>query len=460
MGGWQLVTRSAYLWGLALTAAGGSLMVFIALPVLRRMVRLVLCLVLVTAVIGLGVWLPHRQLDAAFAGMNVQWSIPSADPEDEFVVALLGGPDIAVLADQSSARLISLADGHQINKIPATRDATFSVAGERLLVVQRGLAQLYDKEGKSLWSEVVHGDRGVAAGPGTTVLEAGDTAVAVADDGSIRWQRKVDAIRAESSRFPNVGDLPANNIYLTSGPPVLPSVAALPLPATKDEWDFVEPTTGRSVHRAAGEFAGSVGPALITSTFVDGLGCDVRIKGESTKPALLGCTYGKPWAVGSALFFENGADANVTRFRPDGGIAGRLSVRDVSLSTAKSNQDRALVVSDRAMASRDGRTVHGYPDLRYVDGWTFVAESEGLTLKVGQQSVVVIAALPRTNPFDNRSGFVPGDDTGDTDHRISVLDATTGAVTGSVRAHTVSSIRPVAPGRALVVADGNVLLLG
>ncbi|MGH3756913.1 hypothetical protein [Actinophytocola sp.] len=46
VGGWLAAVRAAYLWGLVLEAFGLRLLVFVALPTLRRSVRAAVCVVL------------------------------------------------------------------------------------------------------------------------------------------------------------------------------------------------------------------------------------------------------------------------------------------------------------------------------------------------------------------------------------------------------------------------------
>ena len=463
--GWHAASRSAYLWGLALAALGLSLVVFVALPTLHRLARLGMCVALAAVVVALGVWLPRRALDAEFTGENVRWSAQSVATEGkdrysdhEFVASVFG--DTVVLANRTSARFVSLADGHELAKIQADRDDTFSLAGDRLLVVRKRSAMLYDSVGKPVWPGAIRAERGVAASQGFTVLEAEDTAMAVADDGSVRWKRQVDKIRATSSRFPNVTTLPTSNIYLESGPPVLPSSGALPLPETTDEWDFVDPASGESVYRARGRYAGSVGKALITSTPIDDDRCELRIRGNAGNPSQVGCSFGKPWARGQVLFFEQGVDGSAIELGADGSIGERVALKDVSLSTEGSSRGRRLSVSDDGMAWRDGNLVQGYPALRYGGDWKFVAESGNLSLDVGRQTVLVTASVARTNPFDPRPAHSPVDEFAGGDYRITVLDQRTGAVTGSVRAHEIGSVELVRPGTALVVVDGRIMLIG
>lgn len=436
--GWFTASRTAYLWGLALATVGAGLVVFVALPAVRGLVRAGVCVLLAVAVVGLGTWLPQQALADEFAGSNVRWSIPT---KDEFAVAVVGGN--VVLADETSARLVRLTDGAVLGPIRADRGDTFSMAGDRLLVVRTGSAMLYDRAAQPVWPAPVPADRGVAAAGGITVVEADATASGIADDGSVRWTRPVDEIRAAHQRFPNVTELPFDNIYVESGPPVLPRVAALPAPA--GDWEFVAPATGVTRQRADGEYAGAIGDRPVTTTPA-GDECAVWLAGTThTAP----CTFGKPWAYESALFFENGPDATVLR-----GDGDPTRLKDVSLTA-----QRHLTASPDGMALRKGRLVRGYPTLRYVNDWQFVAESESATVYAGGGAVVVLAALRRTNPFDPRPGFTPAAEPQDQDYRLTVLDQRTGAVAGEVRAHVVSSIDPVGPGTALIVADGKAMLI-
>jgi len=439
VGGWFTVNLAAYVWGLVLATVGAAAVLFLALPAVRGLLRAAMCVLLAVAVVGLGLWLPQRSLAGEFTGSNIRWSIPAAG---ELAVAVYDGN--VVLAGPTSARVVALTDGEVLGTIRAGRGDTFSVADDRLLVVADHSATLHDRRGRSVWPSPVRADRGVAAAAGVTVVEAGDSASAVADDGSVRWTRTVDAKRATHQRFPNVAELPFDNINLETGPPVLPRLAALPVPASID-WEFLDPATGAVERRAPGDHAGVVDGRAVTSSLVDGR-CQVSLDGAANTVA---CTYGKPWGYGTALFFENGANASV--------IAGD---RDpVYLENATLTERRRLTVSPTGMASRQGRLVRGYPTLRSVNDWQFVAESESATVYAGNGAVVVLAALRRTNPFDPRAGFVPTAASPDQDYRVTVLDQRNGDVAGEVRAHDVASIDLVGPGSALVVADDKAMLV-
>ncbi|MCP3805588.1 hypothetical protein NLX83_40625 [Allokutzneria sp. A3M-2-11 16] len=442
VGGSYTATASAYVWGLALAALGAGLGVFLVLQ-LRTLARVAICGVVAVVVIGLGVWLPYRALNSEFAGENVQWAVAS---DDEFIEGVLD--EAAVLANRSSARFISLADGRELNRIQADRDDTFSRAGDRLLVIRDRSAMLYDRVGKPVWPKHIRADRGVASAPGFTLLETKDVVSAVADDGGVRWTRPVDEVRAATGRFPNVTMLPDD----TGEPPVLPSIGALPLRGTQDEWEFVDPASAETVHRERGAFAGVVGKTMVTSTQT-GDRCAVR---TSVGQRSLACSYGSPWAMGQALFFRDGVDASVIEL-PGDPEARRLE--DVAIYTTGAKA-RRLKVSSEGMAWRDGQLVRGYPKLNYSRPWTFVAESASTSVDVARHAVVVNTALPRTNPFDPRPGHAPGVELPDQDYRITVLDQQTGRVTGSIRVDSVDSIEPVARGVALVAADGKVMLLG
>lgn len=308
VGGWFAAGAAAYLWGLALVALGGSLLVFIALPMVRRLFRAGLCLVVAAVVVGVGVWVPRQALAAEFAGENVRWSIPSVGAErdfyydHEFVAAVVG--DTVVLANRESARMVSLTDGRELGTLRADRDDRFSIAGDRLLVADGRSAMLYDQAGSPVWPAAVPAERGVAAFPDTTVVEREGVVSAIGDDGSVRWTRPEDPVRADGSRFPNVLDLPEDNIHLENGPPVLPPLAALPVADSATAWEFVG-ADGTTVARADGTYAGSVGdqPVTVTEAPQD---CAVWRDGEQQQ---VGATFCKPWALGDVLFFENGADA-------------------------------------------------------------------------------------------------------------------------------------------------------
>ena len=435
VGGWFVANAATYVCGLVLAVLGGWLLLFVALPMLRQLVRAGLCVLLAVAVLGLGLSVPRQMLAAEFDGEGVLWSVPS---DDELIEVVLG--DIAVLANATSARMISLLDGRELGRLPADYDARFTLAGDRLLVVDHSSAMLYDRSARPVWPAPVHAERGVAADGDVTVVEAQDVASAIADDGSIRWTREVDSIRAAHSRFPAVLRLPEDNIFLDKGPPVLPPLAALPLAGTA--WEFVD-ATGATVARADGEYAGAVGDTPITSTLV-GDWCDLWIAGQRKQ---LDCTFGKPWAMGHLLFFENGIDA--IALPADGGTGTTLE--SVALGTY--HKDRRLMVSDEGMAYREGSLIRGYPALSYRDHWEFVAESEGTTAYVGNGTVAVLTWVRRTNPLDHS--------TGRDDHRVTVHDGRTGTVTGSIRADgPFNSVEPLPGGAALLSADGKVTLVG
>ncbi|RZS44519.1 hypothetical protein EV193_101395 [Herbihabitans rhizosphaerae] len=466
--GWRDASKFGYLWGLAIGALGVLMLVFIALPRLMGFLRVLIAIVLAGAAVAAGVWLPNRALAKEFDGEGVRWSAQSmrsggqdAYSDHEFVQRVLGRT--AVLANRTSARVISLTDGREFGKIAADRDDTYSIAGERLLVIRRRIAMLYDDHGKPLWPNGIPAERGVASASGVTVLEsdcqgATCTATAVSDDGTVRWRRPVDSTAAAYKRFPNVTTLPADNINLASGPPVLPTHAALPVPGQPAEWDFVDLVTGNPVHHARGEYAGSIDKALITVTKQPS-DCATQIHTDEggDKNLLVKCTFAKPWARGSQLVFQDGVDAVAMRLGERGAIGEQVRLRDVALAQGDRRQHE---MSEDGLASRDGGLVIGYPELSYRGGWKFVAESDRVSLDVGNRTVAVQANLRRTNPFDPVSGYVPDVEFAETDVRITVLDQLTGAVTGSVRAHEVGSIEPVRPGTALVVADGKIMLVG
>lgn len=451
VGGWLTPSRAAYLWGMVLVVLGGWLLLFVALPMLWRLVRAGLCLVLAAVVVAAGLWVPQQMLAAEFAGENVRWSIPSRAAErdvyyDHEVVMTVFG-DVVVLANRTSARLVSLADGRELGTLPADRDDRFSIAGERLLVVRGRSAMLYDRTAKRVWPSSVTAERGVAAFPGRTVVEHAGVVSAVDDDGTVRWTRQDVLEHAYHRRFPNVLELPDHSYNAEKGPPVLPTLAALPVAATS--WEFVD-ADGTTVARADGEFAGSVGDRPITVT-PSGDRCAMWRDGEHQE---VWSDYCRPWAQGDVLFFTSGIDAWAVP------SAGGAYTELKSAALSDEHKDRRLAVSETTMAWRDSRLIRGYPGLGYGDGWRFVAESEQAVPYVGDGTVVVQTALRQSNPLDPRAGMTPGEEFPDEDYRITVLDAATGRVTGSIRAHLTGSITPLRSGTALLAVDGKIMLVG
>lgn len=436
VGGWLTDASAAYVWGVVFAALGLCLLAFIALPMLRRWVRAALCFVLTATVVGLGLWVPGSVLAADFDGENVLWSTPSKKAGndmhgDESVEAVFD--DTVVLANRESSRVVSLVDGRELYTLTAGRDAQFTVADGRLLVLSGSFAMLYGRNGEPVWPLQVFAERAIAADAGVTVLEDRNRVVsAIADDGSPRWSRLIDDWRGYLRRFPIESTLPGEAAY-ERGSPVLPSIAALPVSDTR--WQFVD-VAGRSVASAVGKYGGVVGDTPVTSTQV-GDQCDVSFGGDRRE---VGCTSGKPWAQGDVLFFQDGADAWAVTAGKD------TKLEDAALGPE--DRDRRLAVSGEGMAWHDGRLIRGYPGLSNGKEWRFVAESEHATPTVGNGAVAVVTALHGTNPLSPPY------------QRVTVHDGRTGKMTGSIRAHEVDSVYPVGRGRALLVADGKVMLIG
>lgn len=483
--GWESPNRSSYVTGLVLVALAALLLVVVNLPIVGRVLRLAVGLVVAIGIVGYGVWQPQRMLDKEFAGTGVQWSVPSKqggldDRYSSYEFAMLQLGDLVVLANRESARLVSLEDGHQVAELPADRDDEFSEAGGRLLVVrEERSAMLYDQSGEEVWPEPITADRAVAASESATLVEAGCdtgetcTARAYGDDGSVLWERRVSDSAATSHRFPVLQRLPADIVSADGTSPVLPRYAAVAGPQAPEppfRWRFVDPDSGETVHTARADTAGVLGDLLVTITRDRGqMSCTVELYDtelSGSRPERhADCSFDMPWAIGSRLFFETrGGGATVVDLdvpEPDP-TGGTLSLQDVRLSPPRAGQrPRALRVSDEGMAWRYGSAVTGYPDVSYRDSWRFTAASEDTSVDVARGAVLVRSSIPRTNPFDPRQGYTPTQrDPPDVDTQVTVLDQDAGEVTGQIRVSVLDSIRPVGQGSALVVADGKVTLIG
>lgn len=437
--GWHDLGATRYVVGLCVGALGVVLSLFVFL---RRPAWLApaLGVAVVAVVVVVGVAVPQQALADEFTGTGAGWTIASPGESIEARVR-----DVLVLAGESGARMVRITDGHQLATLHGNRGSLFQVAGDDLLVVTDGTAQLYDRNGRPEWPQGIPADRGVAAHSGYLVLEqCASTCVITGYDGAgaARWHRD----RPRYDRYREIHSAQLLPVASTDQyDHVLPwyvavssasdSATALDAPV---KVDVLDPRSGQELVSGASTATGyaTVKDSLVMVAREDGK-CVVTMSWVGVPPSsrTVSCTSSRGVIDADVLLLPGNARLDLVDWRKDPYHVGGTLFADRRGGTD--------AIGERANAEVKGSVVTN-------EDWWFTAESDHLSLYLGDATTVVAAVVRQGNPFDATP----------TDRRLTVLAQRDGHPTAEWRVHSLSDVWPAGEGCAFVVADRQVRELG
>ena len=442
-------------------------------PLLGRITAGVIGLVLV----GGGITWPALALNAQYDGDHVRWNV--ADPFNGTdgparSVALTVGDTAVIEGEPGVYELVSLSDGHAVAKLPFRPEDTLAAAGPHLLRQSQtdgGTATLYDVTGRKLWAHPA--SRALAYASGVTVLETCTNGyrcveAGIKDDGQQAWTADVQGWQAQGRRFATAVRLPLGD----RDPTILPAIALWALgdansDSSKVHFQFADPATGKVIRSATADAAGVAGTTMVTSNPDQGgvrTEFDLSWPGTSNATKVtVGDTTAIPTAVGHVLFLGNTADYPAIDLgsQPDPAFTGtgpRQMFLGPTAAVDADSRRSPLQIGEFGQAEATGAQVAG--GALGNENWTYVADSQFTGVAVGAHTAVVNSDIARSNPFEDKPGLDPTTLRGDADTRITVLDLSTGAVTGQVRLHGGAAVAGVGRGTAVVIGDGRIRLVG
>jgi hypothetical protein len=469
-----------YVGGLGVLALGGGVLVLRSRGVRRlgEAVAVVAALLLAAVVVTVGVEAPRQVLRQQLAGSGVAWRVDSPLVGVPVHAPLLLGQTAVVIGGRDGWVMMSTRDGRVLQSFDAFARQPMVAADNRLLMIPAGSNEagdvvMYDDAGQELWRHT--GTSVLAYAQGVTVVETCNPVradcgqIGYRDNGSQAWRRESHSVDPPGRRIPSVQYLP------TAGPDtprVLPAIAAWPLSYSDAavRWQFVDPATGRIMRTVTTPYAGAVGDTMISygGGAASGRATFTLAWPDSSPPVVVAEPQGSsnvlPVALGPLLVLTNTLLARPTAID----IAEHVPVgeRNVALPTADvAYGDARLLgaagIGVAGVVTADGDVVDARPQPP-AQGWQLHTSTPTAQVSVGAQTVVVDNELRRTTPFDDARGYQSGHSWIDVDHRITVLQLSTGRITGQLRLGHDDQIwaAGVADGVAVVADDHSLCLLG